>query len=258
MAASVLMACSLNEINLPKMVFLEEGNGADGSFLINCILHQRVKMQDTGIVLTCLHQTFDHYQAAGLRLGYNLTMFKERKTLKTIEPLVDLYENFFASKYATESPEELINHFIESLKTDIKELLNVKSKVLVIIDDLTFFVNLGVSENAIVRLCQTLQRLTEELPSLTIIFKTNTSDSYTYLCNNIDDIVEMKIKIEKLKSGNFKEVDGKITVIRRDTEQPQLLLFNTNGSNKPNKTVLYKVVDKAIKIFALGELGVKI
>lgn len=248
MAASVLIACGLNEQKLPRFIHFSEESGADGSFLISCILGHRVRITNAGTILVCLHHTFNHYLNAGIRLGYNLTSFKG-KNLRVIEPVSTLVEDVYSRK-PTE-PDTFVWYIWKEILKELKELQVTKSINTIIIDDLSVLVNLGVKEHAVLSFCKQLESLQEpESNHLNIITKLNTSDIYDYMSNNLKDQSTVHLAIEKLKSGNFRDVDGRIIVNK--------YILNGICLTITEKTILYKVNDKNVKIFNSGEVGVKI
>lgn len=250
MAASILLACGLNETKLPSFIFLDQESGADGSFLINCILSQRLKMIVTHklkIVLFCCHQTFEHYSTAGLRLGYNLQSFKENKRIETVEPLSDLYDQLFMSNYIKG---DLLDYFKKVIVDNVNKCKSTDDNILLIFDDLSFLCDLGMTEKDLIRLTKFICELCNT-QNVKVILKLNNSDNfYSTTSQYLDDFAEVKIKIERLKSGKFREVDGKLSVMKlsgaKILERDQVF-----------KTILYKVTDKAVKIFAPGEVGIK-
>lgn len=247
MAAPLLLSCGLNEPSLPRFTFIKEESGADGSFILNCIFSQRLKSPDCGIVFACLHHSLDHYNNAGIRLGYSLNTFKEKNTIRTIEPLLDIFNNFPSSIFMENG---FIDKFWNLIKSNVQEILTTKSKAILVIDDLSFLLNMGVTANKVLDLCEKILELTNEIPSLSVVVKMNTTDVYPTICNNIDDYSNLEIVVERLKSGSFKEVDGKLVITKK--------FENDIFSNKSEeKTVLYKVNDRNVKIFVPGEIGVQ-
>lgn len=247
MATSVLLACGLNEQHFPKLTFLREDTNVDGSFLVSCILGQRLKIPNTATLLLCLHHTYQHYSNAGIRLGFNLGAAIDKGNLFVIEPLTDIAENLFSSAYLQSSQENLLNIIWKNLENQIKEILTKKQSLTVIIDDLSALINLGATELLVLQFCRQLLKLAtaNSTYDISIVIKLNTCNLYEHLASNLEDLADAEIQINKLKSGNFKEVDGKLVSIKH------------NARNLP-KSMLYKVNERNIKIFAPGEVGIKI
>lgn len=252
MAASILLASGLNESKLPRITFIEENIGVNGSFLINCILSQRLKIPDNKIILCCCHQPFEHYHNAGLRFGYNLGTYKESNRITTIEPLEDISRNFYSSKYLSQENDQVYKHFKSSITSSLQKFDKKTSKIILIIDDISFLTDFGATEIDLLKFIKYLQDLKAAFNELSVILKLNTSEAFEMFSNYMRDEADHTIVIEKMKSGNFREVDGKLSIFKANDEV-QLL--------RPGdmvKTVLYKVTDKAVKIFAPGEVGIKI
>lgn len=246
MAASLLLACGLNEQKFPPFVLLREESGVDGSFFITSVLGQRLKVQSSATVLVCLQHTVQHYATAGLRLGFNINMARERGNLVLIEPLHDISINLFSSKYLTQRgsiPDTLFNEITES----VRHALESKSNCTVIIDNVTALIDLGCDESQVLRFCTKLIDITNE-QNVSMLLKLNTSDLYYAMERNLEDLSTTEIELVKLKSGDFKEVDGKIVCRLRCN----------NGFGRSEKSVLYKVNDRNVKIFQPGEVGVKL
>lgn len=244
MAASLLLACDLNEQKLPAFILLREDSGVDGSFLISSILGQRLKIQNNGTVLICLHHTAQHYSNVGMRLGFNLNMARDKGTLAIIEPLQDIGENLFTSKYLTSIKCDILEILLTKIVQEIDRQLNTKQNVTILIDNIGNLIDLGCDENLILRFCHKLIDLSNE--KISIILKINTCQLYESICKNLEDIADAQIHVVKLPSGNFKEVDGKIIYYKR----------LENGYDRSVKQLLYKVNDRNIKIFQPGEVGV--
>lgn len=248
MAASFLLACDLNEQKLPSLVLLREESGVDGSFIVTSVLGQRLKVQNTTTILLCMQHSAQHYSSAGMRLGFNINAARDRGNLILIEPLSDVKDNLFTSKYLNDGKgdilESLINEVDESLLNFSKQN---KQNCTIIVDNIATFVDFGCSESLVLRLCNKLIELGHQR-NASIVLKLNLCDLFELIDRNLEDLSTRDIQIVRLKSGNFKEVDGKIVYRKRDN----------NGFDKNEKSFLYKINDRNIKIFQPGEVGVKL
>lgn len=256
MATSVLLACGLNEQKLSNFTFIPEHSGIDGSFLISCILAQRFKVPDSGTILLCLHQNFEHYCGAGMRLGSNLNVAATKGQLKVIEPLKDIGENLFLSKYL-QSSISMANK-LESLWMQLNEQVDAlkltgKKHLTIIIDDLSALISLDMAtENLIIQFCYRLMNEFSLDKKVAIIVKLNTADIFENIASNLELIADIIIRVNRLTSGNFREVDGRLICERMAAK-------NGHESEKSlKKEMLYKVNDRNVKIFVPGEVGVNI
>lgn len=251
MAASILFACGLNEKKLPAFVHISEDSDIDGSFLVSSILGQRLRISNAGTLLVCLQHNYQHYFNAGMRMGYNCNIF-QGKTFGVIDSLSHIAKDFLSSKWLRK--EICITDF---LLEDIKEQIcssYLKSRIhtTVIIDNLSILYNLGASKEDVQKFCHGLSNLSETSENLTIITKMSNCDIYNVDDNNIAKLSSLHIRVVKLKSGVFREVDGKL-LIKKLMEEPD----NIYEYKFSSKEVLYKVNDRNVKIFNPGEIGLK-
>lgn len=251
MAASVLFACGLNEQKLPSFIHISEESNIDGSFLISSILGQRLRISNAGTLLVCLQHNYQHYFNAGMRLGYNCNIFLG-KTLSVIDTLTDMAKDFLNSKWLTNE-----KRITDLLLADIREQIsgsNFTSRIntTVIIDNLAILYNLGATKEDIQKFCHGLVALSQEFENLTIITKMSNCDIYNLDDNNVAKLGSLHIRVVKLKSGVFREVDGKL-LIKKALEEAD----NSYECNYSSKEILYKVNDRNVKIFNPGEIGLK-
>lgn len=243
MSTSVLLACELNEQKLPPFVLIQENSGADASFLVATLIGNCLKYQQNGVVLLCLHHLSQHYTNAAARLGFNISMARDKGRLVIAEPLADIGQNFLSSIFLTESRATLLDSLFQSIKTDAEQQLNDKRNVTVIIDNVGSLVDLGCTKNSVLKFCHKLINLAND--RISIILKINTCNLYEDFVSSLEDYANSNYLITKMTSGEFHEVDGKIIYKKRSDFQ------------HISKTILYKVGDKNIKIFQPGEVGVK-
>lgn len=244
MATSLLLACDLNDAKLPPFVFVQEDCGVDGSFLVSSILGHRLKVQNTGTVLVCLHHTVQHYAGAGMRLGFNLNMARDKGTLAVLDVLEHLSTDLFTSKYLERTA-------LTTLLTDIVEcverLLSTKQSCTIVIDNVSALIELNGSVDGVLRFCHRLIALTDADNRISVVVKFNTSNLYPHIVSNLVDSAAAHVHFVRLPSGNFKEVDGKIVYRKRAT----------NGYDSSEKQLLYKLNDRNVKVFLPGEIGAK-
>lgn len=234
---ALVSACGFSEPR--KFILINETVDIDGSFLISTLIGQRIRLQSSGIILVCCQQNFKYYEACGRKLGYNLSMSVNKKCLFAIEPL----------KTATDE------NILQKTYEDIEENLKIfetdgKKNVTIIVDDLSFFTNLGITESQLIGFGMKLQNLTERNQGTSTSIKIGLSDAFTHLSSNLEDYADVILRLEKLKSGEFKDIDGKLNIRKYE---------NQNGSPKleNERTLLYFVGDHNVKLTAPGEFGLK-
>lgn len=249
MAASVLLACGLKDKNLDSHIHISEESGIDGNFLLSCILGQQIRIQDSAVILICLDNTFQHYLNVGLRLGYNLKLAKD-KNLHIIEPITDISLNFNTSDWTT-SENDICTILFENIKNKIENISKNKNRLIIIIDNLEILLNLGANEINVMKFCKSLRKFIEtEKEFSTLITKLNNCNVFNVLNSQLISICDLYLNVMKLKSGNFKEVDGKLKIIKTQLKTGYKI-------EKYEKEILYKVNEKNIRTFNLGEIGIK-
>lgn len=241
--ALLISACGFTEPR--KFVIINENCDTDGSFLISSLIGQRLRQQSSAIVLICCHQSLKFYETCGKKLGYNLIMSLNKKSLVVIEKLRDVPLMTSNSDELLEQLYAEINSHVNTFKT------NGIKNISVIIDDLTFFTNLGCTEKDLIKISMKLHKLAKEYNELSVILKVGLADLHQYLINNVEDLSDVTITVEKLKSGDFWDVDGRLKIKKIKCE-------NGIYMTESERNVLYYVGDHNVKIIAPGEHGLKI
>lgn len=75
-----------------KIIFVRENAFADSNFVITHLLKQLL-YEKSRICFLTLHNSFDHYQQVGKKLGYDLKLNVEKGDVKIIDPLEGVVEN---------------------------------------------------------------------------------------------------------------------------------------------------------------------
>lgn len=238
--ALLVSACGFTESK--KFIVIKETHDIEGSFLISSLIGQKLRQQSAGILLVCCQQTLKYYDTCGKKLGYNLTMSASKKCLEAIEPLKDM---------TALKPEEIMERLLGQINEKVASLENEgKKNISIIIDDLAFFTNLGCSEKSLIVLGLKLHELTQMKEGISVTLKIGLSDLHTNLTNNSEDLADVVLTLEKLTSGNFWDVDGKLII--KKVNHSEL------SSSESERNLLYFVADHNVKLTAPGEFGLKI
>lgn len=231
MTAQLLMTCGLTDKRLPEHVLIRESNNSDASFFVSSILGQQLKAASK-IVLVCVHHSFSHYQSVGMRIGYNLEQVCERGRLKVVDLLKLVREDFLQ----LDEGDRLVAETYRLIAQQITVIPEAED-CCVIIDDISVLRMLCESDDLVIRFVEKLKSLSAGRSGHTsFIVKLNTYDLFPVLANNLANRATLTINVDSLKSGRFKEVDGRITICKPNEE----------------KSLLYKVNDRNIKTFAKG------
>ncbi|XP_058455307.1 elongator complex protein 6 [Malaya genurostris] len=241
MALPLLTTCGLSDPRLPGLTLIKQQSAVDGSFLIASVLGHRLKSdKDARILLVACHHGYSHYSSACLKLAFNLSSARESGQLQVLDVGAEVFRNY------------PIGPSVDTIRERIEQALASSPKVTVIIDDLTHLLNYGHTESELIDLVEQLMvRRTGSEQSFVI--KLNTADLFERLCANLDDMAQTVIQLDQMSSGNFREVNGRLSVSRRPADDGNDLLCVL----QPEKSVLYKVNDKNVRIFVPGEIGIK-
>lgn len=238
--ALLVSACGFTEPR--KFIVMRESQDIDGSFLISALIGQRLRQQSVGIILVCCSQTLKYYDICGKKLGYNLTMSVSKKCLQVIEPLREM---------VTLNQDVLMDRISNEIDSKLTALESEgKKNITIIIDDVTFFTNFGCSEADLIKLGLKLHRLTLR-GGVSVAIKIGLSDIHQNVSNNLEDYADVSLTLERLKSGDFWDVDGKLTIKK--------MIHQSEVSAAENvRSLLYFVGDHNVKLTAPGESGLKV
>ncbi|KAG5670308.1 hypothetical protein PVAND_000584 [Polypedilum vanderplanki] len=240
--ALLVSACGFTEPR--KFITINESCDTDGSFLISSLIGQRLRQQSSAIILVCCHQSLKYYETCGRKLGYNLSMSISKKSFIAIEPLRDIIE-------ATTLKSIQSDKWFDDVHEKIKDFQNNGVRhISVIIDDVSFFRTFGCSEAQLIKISIKLNDLTRQYDGLSVILKIGLTDLHQHLANNIQDLSDCSITVERMKSGDFWDVDGKLII-------KKIKCDNGFYSTESERTLLYHIGDHNVKLIAPGEHGLK-
>ncbi|XP_062558243.1 elongator complex protein 6 [Armigeres subalbatus] len=246
MAQPVLTACGLQSELLPRFTLIKEDSGVDGGFLIAATLGQRLKAsRDNHVLLIATHHTYHHYSSACMKIGFNLGPARESGQLEILDVGAELYRN-----YPDATPS------LDDINKRIDTFLETNQNASILIDDLSYFLNFDHSEAQLIDFVEQFAVPTDEQRHHSLVIKLNTADLWPTLCANLDDMAQTEIRLQRLASGQFREVDGRLIVRRYPTEKDA----GAQGLMKVkvvDKSVLYKVNERNVKVFVPGEIGIK-
>lgn len=234
MTAQLLMTCGLTDKRLPSFVLIRESTGTDGTFLIASILGQQLKASpQSKLVLVGVHHSYSHYQCVGMRVGYNLDQVRERGRLRVVDVLRMIHEG----ELLVDGEGQVADVFLRILK-EVKDIPETED-CCVIVDDISMLRAITENDDLVIRFIERLKGLQDSRTGhLSCVIKLNTYDLFPVVANNLDSRSAITINVDSLKSGRFKEVDGRITVVKPGVVE--------------EKVILYKVNDRNVKTFAKG------
>ncbi|KAL3272876.1 hypothetical protein HHI36_014338 [Cryptolaemus montrouzieri] len=231
-----------------KIVSVKEVGIADSNFIITHLI-KKIFQNNEKLCFVTFHNTLNHYQIVGKKLGYDLTGKVTSGDAVILDMLKLIEENILNEDYGFV---ENTGAFIENLFRDIEQktevLANSKSNqehTYLVIDDLSHLLDLGISIEFIIRFITWCCNLKDD--SISVIVNNHVS---TYeangdllpkdiiLSNSLSYISDLDIQVSPLKTGRSNEVSGIITLARPGEETTELH---------------YKAYDRGIKTFNPGE-----
>ena len=248
-----------SDSNLSGLSVLVTETNTDGTFVLHHFLSSYLR-HGWNVCLVNFNQSFTHYNVVGNKLGVNLSKAKEQGHLVIIEGLKNIGAQVLASSLNTEScdfiSKDLIDfsagklHSLKPLFLHIKDMCSMlvtkqSSPTLVIIDDLSVLLSLGVPISGIFFFMHYLKQLIGQDQTtglLSLIHCSKDDEEIELLARQLEHSSDICIDAQGLDSGYCKDVHGEITVRRAEL--------------KPEKSVTkrmqFKISDKMVSFFALG------
>ena len=229
----------INDLSKSEFIFVHDSR-TDGSFLLHHFISTWLKGQKN-IVLLGLSQSLGHYASACQKLGVNLQVFKEQGQFIYIDGLNILY-NGFKSGASTNpfSPKDMCALLYERLQ-GLSD-----NPTLVVIDDLTVFLNIGCSLSDIADTLQFLSALSTQsncsLLALTHFDEDTDDTELKRVCKNLKHHASLELQVKALATGYSKDLHGELIVTR----------LNSSQTIPEKKRLHFKVLDKDMKLFAPG------
>uniref|UniRef100_A0A182SP49 Elongator complex protein 6 n=1 Tax=Anopheles maculatus TaxID=74869 RepID=A0A182SP49_9DIPT len=225
----------------PRVTLIQEQSGVDGNFLLAMLMTNHLKRSaDNHVLLLAANHNAAHYTAACHKLTFNTASAIQTGHLCIVDVLSELY----TSSDSLGGPEllQLINDRLSEHR---------KSNTLVIVDDLTFYstMQLTKGENAVIDF---VEQLLETTAHDHFVLKVNVSECYERLCTFLIDMADVLVTLEPLPSGSLRELDGILTVYRKQLSYPLV-----SAVREKSKTLLYKVHDRMVRTYVHGEIGIK-
>ena len=232
---------------LPREHFLLlSSSRIDGSFLLHHCLSMFLK-SDSNVLFLMVAQTFPHYNMTCSKLGANLERCKTEGKLKILN-LLDASLNAYLGENKHES--KLVDVF-ESLSTqllyqEIRKHFDFEKPNAIIFDDLSMLLNMGVSEQDLIKFVRQMSALCQTRDSTFIIYFCKDiirETSGHYLYQNCRLYADTELLVTGLESGYSKDVHGNVSLFSK----------NKNSIIRwRSKSMQYKLTDKNLRLFASG------
>lgn len=237
--------------------------GSDASFVVHHSLCYYIK-NNYNVCFLALQQSFSHYANVAKKLGVNLGEAKEKNQLVFIEGLKSIGAALTNADSESSSSSEWTNMFgtndgeskLKNLYLKLKEVATSQnSPLLILIDDLTLLLYLGIEVKELVQFycCLTqLSRSSQQACVLTLMHldanegTLNEDEPVELVSRYLQHYSDVVIDVRGLQTGYSREVHGQLTVEWRDRSQT-----HPGGTKKPTE-MQFRVYDRTISFFALG------
>ncbi|XP_026989066.2 elongator complex protein 6 [Tachysurus fulvidraco] len=234
---------------------------ADASFLIHHYLSFYLKA-GCKVCFIGLVQSFSHYSAVAQRLGINLVQAKEKGQLVFVEAL-----KASAAVMLSESSDEVAQLFdyLRSPVPDLRALFEFVSSSLsqceaeagsssspvLIVDDLSVLLSLGVSVRAVLdfthycqaSICSRLQGSVVTLVRCDDEEEEDEDESSSHLLQALSHQCTLSLRVEGLQTGYCRDIHGQVEIWWRGSGE---------NVQSQRKIFQYKVHDKGASFFAPG------
>uniref|UniRef100_A0A182P2X6 Elongator complex protein 6 n=1 Tax=Anopheles epiroticus TaxID=199890 RepID=A0A182P2X6_9DIPT len=229
----------------PRVTLVQEQSGVDGSFLLAMLMTNHLKRSvDNRVLLFAGHHNAAHYTAACQKLTFNTASAIQSGHLRIVDVLAELYNG----RGSTGGPE-----LLQLISTQLAEAQNPNT--LIIVDDLTLYATVHPvgGENSVIDFVEQRLLLQTLASDRYFVLKVNASECYERFCTCLNDLADVVVDVGPLPSGSFHELDGILTVHRKQSSAYPLI----STLRDPPKTLLYKVHDRLVRTYVPGEVGIK-
>lgn len=213
------------------------------------------------VCFVSLQHTWGHFCNIGNKLGVNLRQNTAEGKVKVIEALKLLSEIFddgvehadHPFNFILEGSEHPLRNLYNEIKKTVQPWKDKNEYFLLIIDSVSFFLNLGVQIREIdifIRYCRNLT-VNPDIPHKqfgAVFFVTKSSDKdedATYILKKITHSSLVHMSLEGLSTGLSREVHGNLNITTFNRNLPHVCLPEV-------QLFQYKMEDKNMKLFAPG------
>lgn len=271
MASTMEKVCNtlgIDRVNMDgKMVLIEEQHCTNANFLVNAVLSNALKKGNAVCLVHC-HNTFGHYHNIGVRFGYNLLSLREKGQVTVVEPMkivadnvVHIHEDsvnnerIIADIHSREHV-DIVHRLFTYIRERYEEAAKFSASVVLVIDDISNFLDLGFSVRDVMCLIRYLRSFmaSYSAPQLCILVHTYQEDpkisDADMIANCLKHMAHLGVTTEPLVTGYSGDASGKLTICWRTNSI-------RSRYNWPEKAMyLFKLLDWQVKVYAPGEASI--
>ena len=208
---------------LPLCVLMTQTGGADGGFVLHHFISTFIRGGGR-VCLVGLHQTLSHYNNVAKKLGVNLNEAKEKGQFVFVDIMRQLRDSILnapceLSNQKEESNENILpqDSSLKSIYLSIKGSIatvvqNSSQPVLLLIDNISVLLNLGMSGHAIGILVQSLRHMMHGCGGRLLVgAEMDAEDEEAErLCLQLHHGCNLVLEVAALPSGYSKDVHGEV------------------------------------------------
>ncbi|KAJ8957440.1 hypothetical protein NQ318_004920 [Aromia moschata] len=221
-----------------RIISIKENSTADSNFILTHLIKQ-ILYEKNRLCLVSFHNSIEHYQYVGKKLGYDLLRAVEEKDVSILEPISEIVENIgLEENYFQEDKENIVKCLYHDIKRNLNDLmLGNEAKAYLMVDDLSHLLDLGVDIGLIVNFVNYCVNLIDDERVAVVLSSHVSSKIDEIIVNNLQYLADVHIEVSPLKTGRSTDVTGFLTVDR---------LSEKNQYH-------FKAFDRGIKTFHPGE-----
>jgi len=242
-----------------ETIFISD-QGIDGNFLLHHLIAHSLNT-GTRVCVLGIAQTLTHYASTAHKLAVNLHKAIDNKQFVFIDALTLLFDGF-TSCHADDSDDDddadddddksnnLFaispvdpNFSLKALFSLIASQVVDEAPIMVIVDDLTALINIGVPVQHIANFVHYCKSLTHT-KNVSFVHLAHHEDDpeYTLLQSWLRHYATMEIHARAMKTGFSRELSGELNILRRSAKHSSVMA----------KRLHFKLLDKDVRFFAPG------
>ncbi|CAK9814676.1 Elongator complex protein 6 [Anthophora quadrimaculata] len=240
----------IDKVNMDgKLILIEEQHDSNANFLLSSIILNALK-KNYGICFVLFHNTFNHYHSIGMKFGYNLTLLKEKGKVTIIEPMKILASDMH--HMCKQAPNNIMHDVLAIIKNEYHSMIRDNKPVIILIDDLSNFYNLGFNLKESIYFIRYLRSLIKDYSTSQLCIITHTYKYKSQSCisttfaHSLKHMAQLFILVEPFQTGHCSDASGKIAInwridtIRTKYNWPEIARY------------IYKLSDHHVQIHAPG------
>jgi len=258
MLTEITSYLQLSNVSDDTFIFASKDAISDINFVYSEILLHYFKSNYTVILLN-FEQSYAHYNHTFLKAGINVRQLREKEQfiiidgLSEIEKITNLrpckteQNTMFRTLFSNFKGAECTKQLFFYIKEIVQKLNDESKPFVLLVDDISSLLNLGLDLNSIslfVQYCRSLCSNNKSSRNVLLIgsFHESKDPENNRMVNYLLHLADIKIQVEGLKTGYSKDVHGKITFnVRKSLEDISA-----------NEKFLFKVSEEGVKLLTLG------